>query len=223
MGRDNSPKIRQRAQLARKKASRASYDRILIVSEGSKTEPMYFCEIRSAKRLSTMHVQVQPSALGTEPSQVVQYAKELFENGDPNKSIKERAFDKVFAVFDRDEHRTYFNALDQTAALNGKLRNDQKERVEFRAIVSIPSFELWLLLHFEDIRHPLHRDEVMARLSKHILGYAKGTGGSFALTEKLLSVATERAISLADRSNAYCDSEPYTDIFDLVSLLVNLS
>lgn len=222
MGRDNSPQIRQQAQLARKKASRASYDRVLIVSEGSKTEPMYFCEIRSAKRLGTMHVQVQPSALGTEPSQVVQYAKELFENGDPNKKIQARAFDKVFAVFDRDEHRTYFNALDQAAALNGKLRNDQKELIEFRAIASIPSFELWLLLHFEDIQHPLHRDDVMARLSNYILGYAKGAGGSFALTEKLLSVASARAISLAERSNAYCDSEPYTDIYDLVRLLINL-
>ncbi len=35
MVRDNSPKIRQRAQLERKQTQRASYDRVLIVSEGS--------------------------------------------------------------------------------------------------------------------------------------------------------------------------------------------
>ena len=46
MARDNSPKERQRQQLERKLARRASYDRILIVSEGSKTEPNYFGEIR---------------------------------------------------------------------------------------------------------------------------------------------------------------------------------
>ena len=39
MGRDNSPKVRQQRQLERKVGRRASYDRILIVSEGSKTEP----------------------------------------------------------------------------------------------------------------------------------------------------------------------------------------
>jgi hypothetical protein len=37
---DNSPKERQRRQLERKLNQRTSYDRILIVSEGSKTEPM---------------------------------------------------------------------------------------------------------------------------------------------------------------------------------------
>lgn len=43
MVRDNSPKIRQRAQLERKQTQRASYDRVLIVSEvrwmGSLAEP----------------------------------------------------------------------------------------------------------------------------------------------------------------------------------------
>ena len=37
MGRDDSPKERQRKQLERKLGRRASYDRILIVSEGSRT------------------------------------------------------------------------------------------------------------------------------------------------------------------------------------------
>jgi len=42
MARDNAPKIRQRAQLERKQTQRASYDRVLIVSEGRKTEPLLF-------------------------------------------------------------------------------------------------------------------------------------------------------------------------------------
>ena len=66
MARDNSPKERQRQQLERKLARRASYDRILIVSEGSKTEPNYFGEIRQAYRLHTANVEVRPSELGTE-------------------------------------------------------------------------------------------------------------------------------------------------------------
>jgi len=47
MARDHSPKERQQKQLERKQGRRASYDRILIVSEGSKTEPNYFLEIRA--------------------------------------------------------------------------------------------------------------------------------------------------------------------------------
>lgn len=87
MARDNSPKERQQRQLERKQGRRASYDRILIVSEGSKTEPNYFLEIRATHRLHTAKVEVQPSELGTAPIQVVQYAKELFEDGDRYKTF----------------------------------------------------------------------------------------------------------------------------------------
>ncbi|MDU7870973.1 MAG: RloB family protein, partial [Pantoea sp.] len=76
MARDNSPKQRQQRQLERKQNRRASYDRILIVSEGSKTEPNYFREIRTIYRLHTANVEVRPIELGTAPIQVVQYAKE---------------------------------------------------------------------------------------------------------------------------------------------------
>lgn len=222
MARDNSPKIRQRAQLERKINQRASYDRILIVSEGSKTEPLYFKEIRAVHRLHTANVEVQPGELGTEPIQVVQYARDLFEHGDIHKAIRRRAFEQVYAVFDRDEHRTYFNALTMASSLDGKLRNDAKQPVVFRAIASVPSFELWLLLHYEDVQHPLHRDEVMRRLKQYIPGYEKGAGGSFATTSERCTIADERARRLAARSSAFNDTEPYTDIFTLVALLQSL-
>src|SRR5690554_4799734 len=109
MARDNSPKERQKKQLERKQGRRASYDRILIISEGSKTEPNYFREIRAAYRLHTANVEVRPSELGTSPIQVVQYAQELFEKGDRHKNIQPRAFEKVYAVFDRDDHENYHN------------------------------------------------------------------------------------------------------------------
>ena len=203
MARDHHPRQRQRMQLERKQNQRASYDRILIVSEGSKTEPLYFKEIRAAHRLHTANVEVQPSELGTEPIQVVQYARDLFENGDAHKRIRPRAFEQVYAVFDRDDHRTYFDALKLAAALDGKMRNDAKQAVVFRAIASIPSFELWLLLHYEDIQHPLHRDEVMRRLKIHIPEYGKGSRGSFAATRHNLTIAAQRAVRLATRSTAF--------------------
>jgi len=127
MSRDNSPWERQRIQLERKLNRRASYDRILIVSEGSKTEPNYFREIRGTNRLHTANVEVQPSELGTSSIQVVRYAKELFEKGDRHKHIQPRAFEQVYAVFDRDDHASYFDALNLATSLDGKLRNDNKQ------------------------------------------------------------------------------------------------
>lgn len=222
MARDNSPKERQKKQLERKLGRRASYDRILIVSEGSKTEPNYFKEIRAAHRLQTASVEVQPSELGTEPIQVVRYAKSLFEKGDRHKQIQPRVFEQVCAVFDRDNHRTYFDALKLAESLDGKLRNDNKQPVSFKAVASVPSFELWLLLHYEDIQAPIHRDEVMERLKQHISGYEKGAGGAFATTRDGLETATQRAQALAAKFNAYTDPEPFTAIHKLVTLLTTL-
>ncbi|WP_297446120.1 RloB family protein [Acidiferrobacter sp.] len=222
MARDNAPRERHRRQLERKKAHRASYDRILIVSEGSKTEPHYFSEIRATYRLHTANVVLQPSQLGTEPIQVVQYARELFIRGDGHRHIQQRAFERVYAVFDRDEHESYINALNTAASLDGKLRNDNKQPVIFKAIASVPSFELWLLLHYADILAPIHRDEVMRRLKGHIPGYEKGAKDIFATTRDRVDVATRRARALATRHSAYTDPEPYTAIAELVTLLTTL-
>jgi hypothetical protein len=222
MARDNSPQVRQKAQLARRQGKRASHDRILIVSEGSKTEPNYFHEIRQKYRLHTANVAVHHCALGTAPIQVVQYAKSLFENGDVKKQIQPRAFERVYAVFDRDDHRTYFDALGSALTLDGYLRNDNKQSVIFKAIASVPSFELWLLLHYEDIQGPIHRDEVMRRLRGHIPHYAKGAVGAFATTCNHLGIATTRAENLAKRFTAHDGSEPFTAINELVNLLLTL-
>jgi len=222
MGKDNQPKHRQAAQLARREGKRASYDRILVVTEGSKTEPLYLGEIRSLYRLQTANVQVQHSQYGTSPIKIVEYAEHLFVNGDEDKKIQMRAFEQVYAVFDRDDHETYHNALSKAAALNGKLRNDLNKAVRFEAIASVPCFELWLLLHFEDVHAPLHRTEVCQRLRQHLLNYDKGQEGYYAQTCQYLEGSSQRADDLAQKSTAHDGSEPYTDMHRLVNLLTTL-
>ncbi len=89
----------------------------------------------------------------------------------------------------------------------------------------MPNFELWLLLHFEDIQAPLNRVEVMRLLKKpgNLPTYDKGMNNTFAITRGNLEVATRRAERLAERYTAYDDPEPYTGIFDLVKLLTTLN
>ena len=202
-------------------ARRASHDRILIVSEGSKTEPNYFGEIRQVFRLHTANVEVRPSELGTAPIQVVQYARALFEFGDKHKKIQPRAFEHVYAVFDRDDHGSYFDALNAAESFEGKLKNDNKQIIRFRAIASVPSFELWLL-HYEDIQAPTQREGVMRRLKSYIPDYEKGATHAFSITRERLNVATQRARALAARFNARSAPEPFTAIGELVSLLIGL-
>ena len=89
--------------LRRGQPTREPYDRILIVCEGEKTEPNYFHEIRQEARLSTLHICILHSQEGTQPLQVVRSAELEFQ--------KTKQFEKVFAVFDRDDHATYANAI----------------------------------------------------------------------------------------------------------------
>lgn len=222
MGRDNQPRDRQLRRKVAKEGQRASYARILIVTEGSKTEPLYLEEIRAAHHLHSANVAVRPGQLGTAPIQVVRYAQQLFEEGDLRKGIRPKSFDLIYAVFDRDDHDSYSNALDLTKSLDGKLRNDDRRSVSVKAIASIPSFELWLLLHYEDIQAPIHRDVVMDRLKQHIPGYDKGAGGAFAHTRSRLETATQRALALAAKFTAYTDPEPFTALHELVTRLTTL-
>ena len=223
MGQDNQPKHRQKARdLKRRAAQQAPYKRLLIVCEGEKTEPLYFGEIRAEYRLSTANVQVWPSAFGTEPLQVVECAEQLFLKGDRQKGIIPRAFDEVCAVFDRDDHLTYPQALAKAAALNKKLKNDTGERIPFRAIASVPCFELWLLLHFMDVHVPIHRNKVYERLKEYLSGYDKGQRGHWTATKGRLDQAMSRAQERAALTTAHNGAEPYTDIHQLVSDLIHL-
>lgn len=239
MGADNQAKNRQARKLERKQNIRKTHDRILIVSEGEKTEPNYFKEIRNKYRLQTAHVGIEPSGYGTEPMQITQYAENLIMQGDVHKKIKPQAFEQVYIVFDRDEHRTYFDALAYIEELDKKkLLNELGEPVRFYAVASIPCFEFWLLLHFEDIKHWLHRGEVYQKLKAHLPDYEKGKNNTFSATKNNLIKAKNRAKALVQyqegddkekdkkntqAANRYNDSEAYTHVWVLVEALEALT
>lgn len=221
MGQDHTPKQRRKKELERQRNVRRAHDRILIVCEGSKTEPLYFAEIRRAFRLPSASIVVRPSYKGTAPIQVVEYAQRLFERGDNHKNVQPRASERVYAVFDRDEHPSYQAALQLAESLHRKLRNDERAPLTFQAVASVPSFELWLLLHFEDVHAPLHRDEVMLRLKRHIPDYDKGAGGAFGTTRALVGDAIRRARQLTSRFDPVDGVDPWTAMGELVALLTN--
>ena len=221
MGRDNHPKTRQLGRAVAKHKS-AGYDRILIVTEGKKTEPQYFQEICSEYRLCSTNVAVQYCELGTAPIQVIEYARQLFEQGDRHKGIRPKSFDQIYAVFDRDEHHSYFEALTCAEKFNNTLKNDEKKIVLFKAIASVPSFELWLLLHYEDIQAPIQRAEVLKLLKRSIPDYEKNMRGTFDTSKEYLQIATQRADKLAGSFTAYSDTGPFTAIAELVKRLMTL-
>ncbi len=223
MAQNNQPKHRQQGRdLRRQRASRKPIERLLIVCEGSKTEPNYLSEIRHELKLPTANVMVLPSQDGNDPLTVVNYAKKIFEYGDSHRKIRAREFDRVYAVFDRDEHLTYNEALREVSRLHLCLKNNDKYKVSFQAITSVPCFELWLLLHFEDVQTYLHRDEANRRLKKYLCDYQKGSGGHWASTKMNLEIAKARAVRLYDVDSAVEGANPYTNMYELTECLINL-
>jgi len=91
-----------------------------------------------------------------------------------------------------------------------------------KAFASVPSFELWLLLHFEDYFAPIHRHDVVKKLKKHIKNYEKGQKGLYLKTKVHIPKATTRAENLAAKNTAEDGDQPYTNIHELVAELHNI-
>ena len=108
-------------------------------------------------------------------------------------------------------------------SLNRRFQNNEKRRVVFEAIASVPCFELWLLLYFEDVQAPIERTKVYERLRVHIAAYDKGKSGYWASTKPKLSFAIDRAKSRRNLSTAHDGVHPYTDMDQLVQTLIDLN
>lgn len=221
---DNHRSKRRKRDLDRKKETRKGHDRILIICEGQKTEPNYFNEIRTEHRLNTTAIKILPSQKGTAPRQIVDYAYDLFINGDSRIKINARDFEQVYAIFDRDAHLSYHDALKHAETINNKkLLNNLKEPIIFKAIVSVPNFELWYLLHYNLIQHPIERHAVIKELKKHILDYEKGNNDCYKKTKHLLDTAISNAAKLMSKNNPYDGKNPYTAVGELVQILTKLN
>jgi hypothetical protein len=141
-------------------------DRILIVCEDSVAGCQYFKDFRSDLRLSNLDVHICGEECGSAPTSVYEYAVQEYnrdkkENGDDN------AYDKVYCVFDRDQHADFARAMDAI----------KRAGVPFQAIPSYPCFELWILMHFEASSAPLPKcDDAIKKIKQHLSGYKKNEG-----------------------------------------------
>lgn len=206
---------RSNRNLRRHKPSRPPFDRVLIVCEGRKTEPNYLNEIRTLLRIAPVHFKIMQSLYGTQPLQIVECAIDEFN--------KTKSFERVYAVFDRDDHDTYANAIHKAEAFSNKLKNNERKPVQFIAIASVPCFELWLLLHFADIKAWLHRNEALERLRQFIPGYEKGSNDVYSRTANLIETATGRAKWLKGNFSRLPGNDAYTDVHELVAHLQSLT
>ena len=205
------PKRNLRRRARRFKATREPYDRVLIVCEGSKTEPSYFNELVDFYSLSLDNVKVVGH--GSDPLEVVRQAKEL----QWQEKQRGNRFDRVYCVFDRDEHSSFDRASDKARTSGLKLAR------------SWPCFEYWLLLHFRDSRRPYMETSgrspaknCINDLCEEFREYTKTKEGIFQALENRLETAKARAIQAMIEAHATREPNPSTEIHELVSYLQSL-
>ena len=216
-------KAKKAAELARQQAKRESYDKVLIVCEGTKTEPNYLNEIKDELKLSTANISIAPSP-GSDPVSVVLHAESLVKQQARQKHIDN--YDCVFCVFDKDEHEQHGNRYSN--ALN-KIRQIKIKGVTFAAITSNPCFEVWLVLHFEPRTAPFlpsgkrtAAQEVVHHLSQYLPGYEKGRQGLYSQIKGQTKQAITFAKRLEQQNQKSGSDNPTTEMHVLVEYLYGL-
>jgi hypothetical protein len=208
------PRDRRRAQSAPKGSDRqsknlASRPRVLILCEGTKTEPNYFRGLlQTYKLVNVVVIEGHPS----DPKTMVDDAK------------KRKGYEQVWCVFDRDAWLAsdFDNAI---SACDGE---------RLHAAWSNEAFELWYVLHFQYLHTATAgtggtvRSYYQDRLkSSDCLGeYAKNAEDMWEKLRPRLETATRNARKLWDERDQTAPSHqqvPVTRVVHLVEALQKMS
>jgi hypothetical protein len=185
----------------RRGGSRKSGDLVLIVCEGEKTEPNYLREYLADLGISKKKAEIEVTGdCGSDPLSVVNLAISKFQL---------KNYDHIFCVIDIDKHSKFENAvkkIDNHKWTSG--RKDSKfKATTYKAIVSIPCFEYWLLLHYKDTSKSFHGNgqdispckECIKELKTFIVEYEKGSSEIYSITKDKIEDAISRSRSIVSR------------------------
>ena len=189
----------------------------LIVTEGTETEVNYFENIsRIIKELFSNSIIVEKIDLDIQGT--ARSTKVLVNEAIKKRSLK--TYSDVWVVFDKDDNIDFDEAiaLAKEKGLNVAWSNE--------------CFELWLLLHFQDLKSAIGRNDYYSKLTNHFKDkninngkYDKNIYDIFDITSKYVHDAIKRSNSLLEDHR--CDKifspnkmNPATKVQDLVEELI---
>lgn len=207
-----------RPSAGRKIANRAPRARVLLVLGGKTTEVEYFAYVKHSLRASAVDIEVV--AEGWNPARLLEHAESLMErdrkqakrSGDPLD-----VYDFVWVVIDVDETAEEIRRIAPLAA-----------RSKVVLVVSNPCFEIWPIIHVEELTRPMERGELQTHAKN--LGVIDRRNGKSIVVPKLagnFAVSESRAQELRrrhDRSGAeFPHNCPSTDVDLVVRQLIDSS
>ena len=138
---------RRTPDLKRGSARREPKQRFVLFCEGKKTEPAYFDAIKRCRTSTQIAVKIVED-MGVPKTIAERAIKEANANRRRRKRNSFEEDDEVWAVFDRDQHPHFKDAVQWCEDHGvGVARSD-------------PCFELWLILHERDYDRPCDHWEV---------------------------------------------------------------
>lgn len=193
-----------------------NFERILIISEGIKTEKSYFESIikhiqerfRENMILDKVDLDIKGTGRGT--MKVVEYAL---------KSRNRHTYSQVWVVIDKD----LFNDFDEAI----KKAEDEGLFVAW----SNQSFELWYLLHFQDVTSTMDNITIINKLSAHLQQndiqnepYSKSKPLSFLDLQSSIDLAIQRSERLLKNHQAQGNElpskmNPATTVSNLINII----
>lgn len=164
----------------------------LIVTEGA-TEAAYLSHFKTSTGPYVVVIDAAANKLGL-VRRTLDHRNELIRSGDFIEGT-----DTTWVVLDRDVEPT--NPKDK-ANFNAAL--DLANRSDIKVAYSNDAFEIWYLLHYQEVSGPLHRSEIEKKLSGHLGRTYKPSHGSqiedlYEDIEPMRDTATRRAIAMQKR------------------------
>lgn len=207
-------KIKDETRLRRNEAKRVTKLTILIIGEGV-TEYNYFNDMRRFFRGKELNIILRKPS-GSAPISIVDSALDFCEG---NEDIH-----YVFCVFDRDEHPSFDAALDKLRRYQSSI--SAKSRPVFKAITSVPCFEIWLIIHFIYSTKSYARsgskspgDNVYDNLLKEFPDYSKTMTNLFVKLKPKLDIALVNAKKLATFNEQHSTTNPSTNMHNLIEFI----
>lgn len=213
--REEAKRAKREAKLdkSRKENTRRINVLFLIVCEGKKTEPNYFEAKIKSKPSDVIDADVEGKGRGT-----VSLIKKTIEIRDSG----EKDYDRVWAVFDKDNFTDFNKAI--------KLA----EKNNIFCAWSNESFELWYYLHFQYLDTAITRQQYIGKLEREIRNrsndkkykYEKNDPNTYNILQQYGK--EENAISFARKlqenykgDSDYATHKPCTMVYKLVEELNN--
>ncbi len=155
-----------------------------IISEGTKTEPYYIESL--AQRINKKYFdytsgnRIKILGTGRNTQSLLDYGRKIVEKDFPQA-------EEVWLMYDKDDFpEDNFDNTQYSA-------EGRKDARKYHAIWSNESFELWLLLHFQDVTANIGRAAYIEHLKSYIPDYEKRKKGVYDILEDKTAEAIKRA------------------------------